>query len=438
MFWKSTLLPGRATGLVLVLVLAALSSANTCASISGLESVDEVDQSDEDTILDLAASFLETHQLSDARDLYAAAVESDPNDGQALAGLGLLNLLLLPDHPAINDLLSDLGSHPIDMQRDFYGPEGALAMYEARIDPLKIEEHMEIVLPWNAEERQDRDLIFSKLDPALSGRTLVDRAVLIAQELTEIADLLDAATRDPSFSAFVFPRFTFHGRTFIGLRVAELDLVSGASRIAAAAIYWVASYDWDIIAEELSPKRSLTNRVSAFSAIAFKTISGTERLEQAKILLESGLTSISSSVTAGFGDVLPGILLWSDLTLEEVVQIEFFYAHMAHSLRGETRVTEEGTKITAHLGRLVEGRTLGEGQGILAIDKSQENEQVVLDYDSVQSLILDDVLTPNCHPDPAVEDPDCPRELSEGSGSIEPWTRISEKFRDSLSRDYGF
>ena len=96
----------RTATLTLVFTLAFLCTANTCAP--GSETGDEAElPTQEIDGLDVAQGLLENHDLRGARDAYRAALEKDGDSGEPLAGLAMLRLLLLPEHPTVSQLLLD-------------------------------------------------------------------------------------------------------------------------------------------------------------------------------------------------------------------------------------------------------------------------------------------------------------------------------------------
>ncbi len=67
---------------------------------------------------------LSAHHLAAARDAYEAAVDADPNDLGAHFGAAITRLALLPEDPAVDDLLAACSEVPADIQGQLFGDNG--------------------------------------------------------------------------------------------------------------------------------------------------------------------------------------------------------------------------------------------------------------------------------------------------------------------------
>lgn len=432
--------PGRVGGhwlLLLLLGVVLATAAPTCApDLTEDEFLDEqpgvTDEATQAGLERLAA-----HDLHGAMDQFELATERSRRATEARVGLGLVRLLLLPEHPAAERLITLTGGQPIDMQADVYGDDGLLAMMAARVDQVRIEDRQDEILPWSAADLDDPWRPIGRMDPALELNVVADALVPVATELTEAAAEFERALDNPrSLTVLQLPQGSFHGQTFFGLRRSEVHLMTGIAQLGASTLLWLSAYDWDLNAGMLGPEVPLEQRVEALNQGAFRALRAPGRLFLARGLLESALDHLSSAIEEGFLADTPGSLAWSALSAEQAAGLVTLLADLSASI-DDPRLLRDAPEVRAHLGLLFAGRLMPEGANLLQLAQGEDGDEVArLDHGGIRALLIDEVITPGCSTDPERDDPECPPVFTEGHGAPDTWLQVVEPFLNSLSEDY--
>ncbi|MEE8408939.1 MAG: hypothetical protein V3T05_05000, partial [Myxococcota bacterium] len=77
----------------------------------------------------VAAGLLAARNLRQAREAYRCAAATNPSDRKAQFGAAFTRMLLLPEHAAVDDLLSACGEAPLDVESLLFGAGTGLVSY---------------------------------------------------------------------------------------------------------------------------------------------------------------------------------------------------------------------------------------------------------------------------------------------------------------------
>ncbi len=415
-----------------------MTAAPSCSGLDADGSVGFDEPIPEDPVIEAgltkADSFLLSHDIRSAQDAFVNLTSLRPEAANAQIGSALTRLLLLPEHTEAQALYTLIGGQTMDAQEALYSDDGLLALYARQVDQLEIEEEYDRVLPFTLAELEDPSLLAAQLNPNLSINLVFDQLLRLVIEIDEIATAMEQGLNNDRFERFDFPQGTFHGRTFLGLRRSEVHALAGVCRLAIAASLWAGAYDWPMTAGQLSADVPLQDRLDAFNKDVFTNIKAPERLVLAEGQLSKALEHFQSAIIEGVFSDIPGSLNWKALDGPEIEGLTAFLGDLILSLQGPTPITTN-EPIEANLKALFENRTLTQEDNLL-LPPNDNTPDTHINYNALEALLLEGILTPYCPLDPNAQNPTCPAFFSEGPATA--WPKALENLDQSFANDYGW
>ena len=261
--------PSRLTATLLIaLAISVVVASLGCAS-EGLFDSDAGLQGrppayEDQQILDAEAT-LRAHSLRSARDQYDRIVRDGDQGsrGTAAAGRALVNIMLLPEDPAVQRLLVDhLGATraDYDAERLIWADEGILywlARGTSWDDNGQLQGIRSLVadkLPWATARLDSPDAFLDGLDS--TGSEALDALLPITRTLEGIEDDLGRALGDAAFVRFYVPAEVFHDEDMgLVLGRAEVSLLRGAVALVRGGLIFIAAYEHAFQLSHLSEAR---------------------------------------------------------------------------------------------------------------------------------------------------------------------------------------
>ncbi len=336
-----------------------------------------------------AEQALMAHQVDEARDIYASVVEAQASQGEAQAGLGITEILLMPGRPTVNEMLFDhFGARQdLDANAVLYDEGGYLYWASRGVrwddDPTSsdvrgIKSLIAERLPWE-EDRLESLAAFSEgLDS--STNDWVRQAVTLANGLGDMDAALEAAIDESSFGRFYVPGEVFH-HTDLSLRLgrAELEMVRAALQLFRGAIYFMAAYDHQWTLEDaFGPWREdveiddgrwsagfepMDYSLDFLGQELFGTVDNEERLTASRRAFRDGLGHLRDALRLGLEQSYTTTLAWGELEPEDAEEIDEWLQAVEQALDGPVELPYTAPQTTLDLSPLFEeGRTLPEGK----------------------------------------------------------------------------
>ncbi len=326
----------------------------------------------------------------------------------AQVGMALARLLLLPEHPAAEEIFRVLGADParlpLDVETNLYGP-GALFDRLAQGASLQlIEEAWYRALPWPRERvGGGATLLFADIDPAHSAEALRAPVEALVMEIEAIEGLLLAALEhgldhyEIPVGLLYCPRSHTLRRSDVLALLATLRSVRGLAEVAMA-------YAWPVPLREALAHLSAEGEALELEAVAATLnaqmlrswYGGWEqadvRLGEARVLLRQGvawlIASVETAATEQSGDGR-GVLEWLMLSTDERADVIAFFqdwdAALVEQVPVALRFSEPATYVS--LAPFFAGRGLREGEAPLwvVVDDGVDGAgRLVMDEEEVE------------------------------------------------------
>jgi hypothetical protein len=413
--------PSRLTATLLIaLAISVVVASLGCAS-EGLFDSDAGLQGrppayEDQQILDAEAT-LRAHSLRSARDQYDRIVRDGDQGsrGTAAAGRALVNIMLLPEDPAVQRLLVDhLGATraDYDAERLIWADEGILywlARGTSWDDNGQLQGIRSLVadkLPWATARLDSPDAFLDGLDS--TGSEALDALLPITRTLEGIEEDLGRALGDAAFVRFYVPAEVFHDEDMgLVLGRAEVSLLRGAVALVRGGLIFIAAYEhafqlshlsearWAaILADPMHPEHqaALTTAdaylFTYLDSRLLRSFRDASRLAEARRAAQRGLDAIVNALTLGRERAAQGSSLqWQSGSAEVSDQLIALIRAASSSMERPTKLPYTTPAATLNLsvffgdGRLVPAQTplfasfdepLDDGMGGTITDTSWE------------------------------------------------------------------
>lgn len=367
--------------LVLLLLFSILSMAPGCADMEFSEG--SFVPGDEDVPARSAADAeiaLRQNDLSEARRIYASRLDQFPEDGHSAAGLGIIDLLLLPGAPEITEVLLEgfNANRGLNASELIYGDGGYLywasrgARWEDHGSYQGIRELLGDDLPWSRGRLESLTAFVEGLDEPFDKS--IRKLVTLANAMQGLDLLFETAIADPAFVRFYLPGQVLHDSELtLILGRSELSMLRAKIALFRSAIYFLAAYEhsWTLEGAFGSWRFdvALDNRhyvpgfepkdytIAYLDDRLFRRLSSPERLAASRSALRHAFRSYGQAIRQGLEETSTTTLNWESFTVEEAKAYNDFFAALSDSLDGP--VTLPDTEITLNLAPLFkEGRSL--------------------------------------------------------------------------------
>lgn len=328
---------------------------------------------------------LATHRVDEARDKYARILRDYPDSGEAAAGLGFTELLLLAEMNEVTDLLIDhLGANRgVDANSLLFAEEGYLYWASRGVRWREDDEQYDGIrtlladeIPWD-EERLDSLVAFvDGLDQPVD-QTL-RQLITVANALSGIDHAFKTALEDPEFVRLYVPGEVFHdSRLTLRLGRSELALFRAGIALFRSAVYFIAAYEqaWNL--EEAFGEWRQTvalddeRYVEGFEAIdytfdylddhLFRDINASDRLAASRSALREAISHSRDAIRSGLERRSSTTLQWDAVEEETAMAMDHFLEALGDSLDGPTSIPFSEPATTVDLSVFFdEGRVLDE------------------------------------------------------------------------------
>lgn len=289
----------------------------------------------ERSLLD-AQDALERCDMREANAHFEAAYEEDMSDPDGALGFALTELALLPEEPAFEAALADLGfTGPLDMQTLVFGSEGVLAR-SARGDTCdSIDEFARANLPYPALQEGGPDAT-SLFRAGLTVEDMMQHGIDLQPTLERIAVALETA------AGGVTEPVTIDGGCGIGtVTLQQPELLAAAALLHGihAAISAMDAYRWDIefalLIESTGREQEFAdamNRNFMHLETAAPLVAAKNRIQRAAEIAERALGA-AGSIDA---PVENGLFDWSSFDRQLIADLSSLLSAGSMALDGET------------------------------------------------------------------------------------------------------
>lgn len=397
----------KSTYLPFIAVWFALASVG-CASYDASLGLDAPAPDETD-----GTTLLYSHNVKGARDAFELA----DNHG----GVAVTSLLLLPYSDAMTALLTGhLGARDgLDAKGDVLWGRDGFAYYLSRgvawddspstvgIKTLLIDR-----LPWTQQELDSVDRFVDRLNRPVT--LLLDTAVLLADDLGEVAEQLDLAATDRE--TLFIPGEVFYDPAFsLTLGAGEFTTLRAVVEGVRASIYFVGAYEhswtlrrafgtaaWqEVIDDPEHPEHVdgfevLDYQVAHLNASLGRAIGAADRLQHARTAAATSLRAIAEALRLGVQQEDGSSLHWRRVRGDVAENLAAFFDALAASTDAPTALPHVSPTVTADLSRLFAGPTVAADQDLFYVD-AQEHALAV-DENTAEALVegvfepaLDDV-----------------------------------------------
>ncbi len=337
-----------------------------------------------------AEQALMAHRVDEARDIYAEMVNQGGAIGEAQAGLGVTESLLIAGRPTLSDMLMDHFEARRELEaNELLYAEGGYLYWASRGVQWEDDAAMSDVrgirsliadrLPWR-EERLESLANFSEgLDSPAND--WMRELVTLANGLGDIDEALEGAVETTSFSRFYVPGQVLH-HSDLALRLgrAEISLLRAAVQGLRGMIYFVSAYDhgWtmeDVFGDwrysvEIDDGRwqagfePLDYALAELGQELFVQVDNEERLSAARRAFEEGLEHLRDALHYGGEQTYSTTGAWGDLDDRDRDELDALLVALQQSLKGPVELPHVEPQVTLNLKPLFdEGRQLPEGKG---------------------------------------------------------------------------
>lgn len=374
---------------------------------------------------------LEEHRVDEARSLYESHLEEYPGDGQAAAGLGITDLLLMMEMEEMTQLFVDyLGaSSGLDANALIYA-EGGYLYWRSRgarwIDDGQsgagsgVLTLLEDELPWEATRLTSLAMFVDGLDEPV--HPMIRQLRIVANALQSVDELFGVAIDDGEFHRIYIPGEVFHDSDLaIQLGPAELSMLRGGIALARGAVLFMEAYEHDWTLEEalglwrLNVGLDDPAYVPGFGPAdytmeyldghLFREVANPDRLAASRSALREGIGHLRTGLHYGVEQSYSTTLAWEALDEDDAYAMDLFLEAMADALDGPTPLPHRDS-VTVDLSLLFEdgGRTLHEeiewferhvgGDSMDGAHEFDEMTELWTISDDAQAFWLDGVVDP--------------------------------------------
>lgn len=427
-----------------IFLMFPMSMLAGCASYGGAESLDTAGGgSNSDNASPgqpnadgrRAEEYLLDQDISRARDEYRAALQEDPADGRAAAGMALTDTLLFPYHSSVTTVLTrHLGaSASLNAQGDvIYGEQGFF-YFLARGVPWEdgsstggIKTLLSDRVPWRRDQLDDVESFVAGLGRPVE--LLVEDLVGVADSLGGISANIEIALADDGFKTIRLPGTVFHDESLdLVLGKSELSLLRAAVESVRGGIYFVAAYEhgwtlerafgeaiWQPIIEDPMHEE----HIAGYDAIDYQVAHLNETLGRAivrpELLVAAGTAfkttfdALAQGITEGLESSEVTALDWSNVDHAIASDVVSFLQAIGESVDGPSELPFTEPTLTVDASPFfTDGRTVPMGSDLVAIDVYQDEfgvteSEVVLD-EATTEILLEGTFEPPLGSDPEPE-----------------------------------
>lgn len=327
---------------------------------------------------------LENHRVDQARDVYAEILEDDPENGQAAAGLGLTELLLLAEFGEVTDLLIDhLGAYRgVEANSLLYAEEGYLYWSSRGVRWSEDDEQYDGIrtlladeLPWHQPRLESLTAFVEGLDQPFDKA--LRQLVTVANALTPIDQAFEKALEDPQFVRLYVPGEVFHDSR-LGLRLGRSELATLRAAMSAfkGAVYFLAAYEnswtlqeafgqWrhDVALDDerfVEGYEPIDYTFEYLDGELFRGVNSADRLSASRTALKDAIAHLRDAIRYGVERQSSTTLQWSAVDEQTAQAVDHLLETLSRALDGPTTLPFSEPSTTIDLSGFFEdgGRVL--------------------------------------------------------------------------------
>lgn len=385
-----------------------------------------VNSGSDDLVMQLsdAQTNLFEHEIKSASEGYAQILAEHPDNSEALAGMAVTRVLLLPYDEHVTELLTCcLGaSSELDANSDIlYARDGFFYLLSLGV-PLEDEEGFPGIktllapdLPWQRAKLNSMRDFFSGLSADVNA--LSDALWAISDVLKSIEDDLQKVIENESFKSYFLPGEVFHEkRLSVVLGKSEFAALKATFAGARTAIAFVTAYEYDWSLDDAfgagsdvmpgNPRyvqewTSDDYALDFLSTVMFRSIRHPERLIEAKFAFRDTLNI--ARVAIDFGLNLGGYEFdWDEVNPQTAREVNDVLEAGNDALDGRLEIPYSTPSTDVDLSGFFDpGRTLD--PSLQWMNRDDSDSTWSFDDDAVEAFWIDGVFNPTFDADDPFE-----------------------------------